>query len=173
MGDEQIKNNTQEETVEAQTDENEKTKEEHHGEETNLVKILRKKLEEEIKSKKMLEEKIKRAEETGFIANVDEVLEKLRKIDKLEFENQVVKKYPFLADKVDEVWQLKKDNEDIEDAVAKYLGKQNIEQLTKTSSGTVRIAPNIQEISDLNKLSPEDREKEAKRLFNKVYGIEE
>jgi len=137
---------------------------------TNLVKHLRKELEERIKREKELIEELKKRDEILKIANLDEIAQKLNKIDELEFQLQVTKNYPQFADKIDEIIKERKPNENIEETLARYIGKQQLSSI-KSSVGSPNIAPNLQE-TDLNSLPPEEREAKAKEIFKQIYGRE-
>ncbi|GIW67882.1 MAG: hypothetical protein KatS3mg096_750 [Candidatus Parcubacteria bacterium] len=167
MGEEQLQN--QSDLQEQQTP---VSQGEEKVEDVGVVKVLRNKLEDEIKRRKELEQKLKSLEEVGTIANIEEISEKLKEIDKLKFENQIAKKFPYLVDEVENIWQMKKQDESIEDAVARYIGKKQLEtqsQLTGYSVGSKSISPNLQE-PDITQLPKEEQEKKARQIFEELYG---
>jgi predicted RNase H-like nuclease (RuvC/YqgF family) len=149
------------------------TETEELQQDTGVVKILRTKLEDEIKRRKELEKKLKDIEAVGSIANLEEITQKLNEIEKLKFENQIAKKFPNLVDEVDNIWEIKRQDENIEDAVARYLGKKQLENLSSSTTGysvgSKQISPNLQE-PDISRLPKEEQEKLAKKLFEQVYG---
>ncbi len=149
------------------------TETEELQQDTGVVKILRTKLEDEIKRRKELEKKLKDIETVGSIANLEEITQKLNEIEKLKFENQIAKKFPNLVDEVDNIWEIKRQDENIEDAVARYLGKKQLENLSSSTTGysvgSKQISPNLQE-PDISRLPKEEQEKLAKKLFEQVYG---
>lgn len=149
--------------------ENEVKEEKQEKEETNLVKHLRKQLEEKIQKEKEMENKLKEIENIFKIANLDEVAEKLKKVDKLEFESQVLKNFPHLSGEVEDIWKERKEGETIEDAVARYIGKKQI--VSQYGIGSKKIAPNLQE-QDISSLPPKEREQKARELFREIYGKE-
>ncbi len=159
---------------EEQQQEEEIKQEQKPEEETSLVKTLRKKLEETIKERNLLLKQLEEMKAVGTIANIDEITEKLKKVEKLEFENNLVKKYPFLAEEAENIWKMRKEDESLDDVVARYLGKKALENQTSQtgySLGSRPISPNLQE-PDLMKLPPEERRKKAEELFKQIYGIE-
>lgn len=149
------------------------TETEEQKQDIGVVKTLRTKLEDEIKRRKELEKKLKDIETVGSIANLEEITQKLNEIEKLKFENQIAKKFPNLVDEVDNIWEIKRQDENIEDAVARYLGKKQLENLSSSTTGysvgSKQISPNLQE-PDISRLPKEEQEKLAKKLFEQVYG---
>lgn len=162
MGEEELKNQ------EEQTSESE-VKGEIEGQ---AIKILRKKYEDTIKRLKELEEENKSLKEVTRVANLDELA---NKVDKLDFENTILKKYPDLVGEVEEIWQFRKAGESVDETVAKYIGKKTLEGQQKAtpqgfSLGSQNISPNLEE--DLSSLPLSELEKRAREEFKKIYGRE-
>ncbi|MCX8159192.1 MAG: hypothetical protein N3D20_02800 [Candidatus Pacearchaeota archaeon] len=166
MGEEKL--NQQINQPENQVENEIKQEQQEKQEDTSLVKHLRKQLEEKIQKEKELEKKLNELSELSRVANLDEIVNKLKKVDILEFENQVVKKFPELSGEIDEILKERKENEGVEDAVARYLGKK---QMQASSLGSQRIAPNLQE-PNIENLPLEEKERIAREAFKKIYGIE-
>lgn len=140
--------------------------------EGQAVKILRKKLEETLKKLKEVEEENKTLKELARVANLDELI---NKVERLDFENAILKKYPNLVGEVDEIWSLRKPGETIEETVAKYIGKKTLEGQQQTISqgfslGSQKISPNLEE--DLSSLPLSELERRAREEFKKLYGRE-
>jgi len=139
--------------------------------EGNAVKLLRKKYEQVLKEKKELEEKITSLQEVARIVNVDEILNKL---DKLELENLIYKKFPELKDETENIMKEKKEGESWEDAIYRYIGEKKAtsrEEMTGFSLGSAQT-PRIVAEPDFLKLPKEEQEKIARELFKQIYGVE-
>lgn len=141
-------------------------------EESYLIKHLRQKLEEKSKKEKELKQEVENLKQFLKIANIDELLDKVKKIDKLEFELALQKKFPDLTNEAEKIWETKKENENLEDVVARYLGKKQLENLTQQNVGfsfgsEKNYSTPIQEtsIEDLEKLPLEQLRKLAQEEF--------
>lgn len=140
--------------------------------ESNVIKLLRKKYEDSLKRLKELEEENKNLKTVARIANIDELA---LKVDKLDFENTILKKFPHLANEVEDIWNFRKQGESIEDTVSRYIGKKMLENATNQnmsgfSLGSKTISPNLEE--DLSSLPMDKLREIAKEEFKKIYGLE-
>jgi len=154
--------------IEQRTEEKSPTIEEIEG---NAIKLLRRKYEQTLKEKKELEEKISSLQEVARIANVDEILNKL---DKLEFENLLYKKFPELKDEAENIMKERKEGENWEETIYRYIGKKKAtsgEEKAGFSLGSAQT-PRIVSEPDFLKLPKEEQEKIARELFKQVFGIE-
>jgi hypothetical protein len=160
MGEEQIQN---EELVQEQVQEETK-----QTEEGSAVKVLRQKLEQEIKTRKQLEEELAKARE---LLNVSDIGSLMQKVERLELENMVAKKYPELSDEIENIYQFRRAGETIEDTILRYIGKKTIENRpsqTGFSLGSSKLtsAPSEPKGEALTK-------EQAEQLFKQLYYPEE
>ena len=158
----------EQEKQEIKTEEKKPSLEEIEG---NAVKILRKKYEQALKEKKELEEKFLSLQEVAKIANVDELLSK---VDKLEFENILYKKFPELKDEAENIMKERKEGESWEEAIYRYIGKKKAtskEEKVGYSLGSAQTSRTVVE-PDFLKLPKKEQEKIAEELFKQIYGIE-
>jgi vacuolar-type H+-ATPase subunit I/STV1 len=163
-----IKETEEQKPEEQRIEEKKPTIEELEG---NAIKLLRKKYEQTLKEKKELEEKIASLQEVAKIANVDEILNKL---DKLEFENILYKKFPELKDEAENIMKERKEGESWEEAIYRYIGKKKAtakEEKAGFSLGSAQT-PRIVSEPDFLKLPKEEQEKIARELFKQVFGRE-
>jgi hypothetical protein len=167
MGEEQIQN---EELVQE-----EKVQEEpKQTEEGPAVKFLRQKIEQEIKLRKQEEETRKQLEEelakARELLSVSDIGSLMQKVERLELENIVAKKYPELSDEIEDIMQFRKAGETIEDTILRYIGKKTIENKpsqTGFSLGSNKLTSNPSEPKgDLTK-------EQAEQLFKQIYYPEE
>jgi hypothetical protein len=160
MGEEQIQQEEQVQEEQVQ----EKPKQTEEG---PAVKILRQKLEQEIKTRKQLEEELAKARE---LLNVSDIGSLMQKVERLELENIIAKKYPELSDEIENILQFRRTGETIEDTILRYIGKKTIENKpsqTGFSLGSNKLTSNPSEPKgDLSK-------EEAEQLFKKIYYPEE
>jgi len=153
-------------TTEPQPEETEQKKQEEP--QGNAVKVLRKKLEDVLKEKKVLEEKLQKIDQLESVANIDEIA---KKIDKLEFKTTIYERFPKLANEVDEVWKSRKIGESFEDTIARYVGKKalsNSQEGFSLGTRSVNVSPE----TDISKLPPEQREQKAREMFKQAYGLD-
>jgi len=132
-----------------------------------VVKVLRQKLEQEIKTRKKLEEELAKTRE---FLNVSDVGELMKKIERLELENLVAKKYPELSEEIEEIMRFKREGESIEDAILRYIGKKSVENRQSQvgfSLGSSKLSSPPSEPH--RKISKE----EAEQLFKQLYYPEE
>ncbi len=162
------------EEIKEQEEQKEENKQENvkNDVESNVIKLLRKKYEDSLKRLKELEEENKHLKTVSRIANIDELA---LKVDKLDFENTILKKFPHLANEIDDIWNLRKQGEPIEDTVSRYIGKKILENETNQnisgfSLGSKTISPSLEE--DLSSLPMDQLEKRAREEFKKIYGLE-
>jgi hypothetical protein len=137
------------------------------ADEGNVVKVLRQKLEQEIKTRKKLEEELAKTRE---LLNVSDVGELMRKIERLELENLVAKKYSELSEEIEEIVQFKREGESIEDAILRYIGKKSVESRQSQvgfSLGSSKLSSPPSELQ--GKISKE----KAEQLFKQLYYPEE
>jgi predicted RNase H-like nuclease (RuvC/YqgF family) len=161
MGEEQIQQ-------EEQVQEEQVQEEIRLTEESPAVKVLRQKLEQEIKTRKQLEEELTKAKE---LLNVSDIGSLMSKVEKLELENIVAKKYPELSDEIENIVQLRKAGETIEDTILRYIGKKTVESKpsqTGFSLGSNKLTSNPSEPKG-EKLTKE----QAEQLFKQLYYSEE
>jgi hypothetical protein len=160
MGEEQIKQ-------EEQVKEEENQEEIKQIEEGPAVKALRQKLVQEIKTRKQLEEELEKAKELLSVSDIGSLMQK---VERLELENIVAKKYPELSDEIENIMQFRRDGESIEDVILRYIGKKTIENKpsqTGFSLGSNKLTSNPSEPKgDLTK-------EQAEQLFKKLYYPEE
>jgi hypothetical protein len=138
------------------------------ADESSVVKVLRQKLEQEIKTRKKLEEELAKTRE---LLNVSDVGELMRKIERLELENLVAKKYPELSEEIEEIVQFKREGETIEDAILRYIGKKSVENRQSQvgfSLGSNKLTSNPSEPKG-GTLTKE----QAEQLFKQIYYPEE
>ncbi|MFZ8804564.1 MAG: hypothetical protein ACO2PO_16500 [Candidatus Calescibacterium sp.] len=132
-----------------------------------VVKVLRQKLEQEIKTRKKLEEELAKTRE---FLNVSDVGELMKKIERLELENLVAKKYPELSEEIEEIMRFKREGESIEDAILRYIGKKSVENRQSQvgfSLGSSKLSSPPSEPQ--GKISKE----QAEQLFKQLYYPEE
>jgi hypothetical protein len=160
MGEEQIQQ-------EEQVQEEQVQEEPKQIEEGPAVKILRQKLEQEIKTRKQLEEEL---EKTRELLSVSDIGSLMQKVERLELETIVAKKYPELSDEIENILQFRRTGETIEDTILRYIGKKTIENKqsqTGFSLGSNKLTSVPSEPKgDLTK-------EEAEQLFKKLYYPEE
>jgi len=165
MGEEQLQQ--QEPLQEKPIQEEGVPEEQQQTEEGPAVKVLRQKLEQEIRARKKLEEELAKTRE---LLNVSDVGELMRKIERLELENLVAKKYPELSDEIENIMQFRKEGESIEDAILRYIGKKSVERKQTQvgfSLGSSRLTSPPSEPQ--GKISKE----QAEQLFRQLYYPEE
>jgi hypothetical protein len=166
MGEEQIQN---EELVQEEKVQEEKVQEEpKQTEEGPAVKVLRQKLEQEIKTRKQLEEELAKARELLSVSDIGSLMQK---VERLELENIVAKKYPELSDEIENIVQFRRAGETIEDTILRYIGKKTIENKpsqTGFSLGSNKLTSNPSE----PKGEALTKEK-AEQLFKQLYYPEE
>ncbi len=161
MGEEQI----QEEQILPEEQVQEETKQIEEG---PAVKALRQKLEQEIKTRKQLEEELEKARELLSVSDIGSLMQK---VERLELENIVAKKYPELSDEIENIMQFRKSGESIEDTILRYIGKKTIESKpsqTGFSLGSNKLTSNPSELKG-ETLTKE----QAEQLFKKLYYPEE
>ena len=161
MGEEQIQQ--EEQIQEEQVQEEAKLKEE-----SPAVKVLRQKLEQEIKTRKQLEEELEKAKELLSVSDIGSLMQK---VERLELENMVAKKYPELSDEIENILQFRRIGETIEDTILRYIGKKTIENKpsqTGFSLGSSKLtsAPSKPKKEALTK-------EQAEQLFKQLYYPEE
>jgi hypothetical protein len=137
-------------------------------EEGPAVKVLRQKLEQEIKTRKQLEEELAKARE---LLNVSDIGSLMSKVERLELENIVSRKYPELSDEIENIAQFRRTGEEIEDTILRYIGKKTIENKpsqTGFSLGSNKLtsAPSEPKGEALTK-------EQAEQIFKQVYYPEE
>jgi hypothetical protein len=161
MGDEQLQ---QEEPIQEES----VSGEPQQIEEGPAVKVLRQKLEQEIKARKQLEEELAKAKELLSVSDVGSLMSK---IERLELENLVTKKYPELSDEIENIMQFRREGEPIEDAILRYIGKKTVENKPSQvgfSLGSSKLTSAPSEPKG-EKLSKE----QAEQLFKQLYYPEE
>lgn len=161
MGEEQLQ---QEEPIQEES----VSREPQQVEEGPAVKVLRQKLEQEIHARKQLEEELKKAKELLSVSDIGNLMSK---IERLELENLVTKKYPELSDEIENIMQFRREGEPIEDAILRYIGKKTIEN--KPSQVGFSLGS-----SKLTSTSSEPKgealtKEQAEQLFKKLYYPEE
>jgi hypothetical protein len=161
MGDEQIQ---QQEPVQ----EEQVLEEQKQSEDGSVVKVLRQKLEQEIELRKKLEEELAKTKE---LLNVSDIGSLISKIERLELENLVAKKYPELSDETENIMQFRKEGEPIEDAILRYIGKKTIENKPSQAgfslgSNKLTSVPSEPQGRNLTK-------EKAEQLFKQLYYPEE
>jgi hypothetical protein len=161
MGEEQIKSEelVQEEQVQ---------EEPKQTEEGPAVKILRQKLEQEIKTKKQLEEELAKARE---LLNVSDIGSLMSKVERLELENIVTKKYPELSDEIENISQFRRTGETIEDTILRYIGKKTIEN--KPSQTGFSLGSNKLTSAPSEPKGEAMTKEQAEQVFKKLYYQEE
>jgi hypothetical protein len=161
MGEEQIQQ--EEQIQEEQVQEETKL-----AEESPAIKILRQKLEQEIKTRKQLEEELAKTRELLSVSDIGSLMQK---VERLELENIIAKKYPELSDEVESIMQFRRSGESIEDAILRYIGKKTIESKpsqTGFSLGSNKLTSNPSEPKG-ETLTKE----QAEQLFKQIYYPEE
>jgi hypothetical protein len=161
MGEEQIQQ--EEQIQEEQVQEETKL-----AEESPAIKILRQKLEQEIKTRKQLEEELAKTRELLSVSDIGSLMQK---VERLELENIIAKKYPELSDEVESIMQFRRIGESIEDAILRYIGKKTIESKpsqTGFSLGSNKLTSNPSEPKG-ETLTKE----QAEQLFKQIYYPEE
>jgi hypothetical protein len=160
MGEEQIQN---EELEKEETEETPPQEEK----ESAVINVLRRKIREEEEKRKQLEEELAKAKELLSVSDVGSLISK---VERLELENIVAKKYPELSDEIENIAQFRKTGETIEDAILRYIGKKTIENKpsqTGFSLGSNKLTSAPSEPKgDLTK-------EQAEQLFKKLYYPEE
>jgi hypothetical protein len=170
MGDEQLQQQepVQQEPVQEGFAQDEGVLEtQQQADEGPAVKVLRQKLEQEIRARKRLEEELSRTRE---LLNVSDVGELMKKIERLELENLVAKKYPELSDEIENIMQLRREGEPIEDAILRYIGKKSVENRQSQvgfSLGSSKLGSSPSEPQ--GKINKE----QAEQLFKQLYYPEE
>jgi len=161
MGEEQLQ---QEEPIQEES----VSREPQQVEEGPAVKVLRQKLEQEIHARKQLEEELKKAKELLSVSDIGNLMSK---IERLELENLVTKKYPELSDEIENIMQFRREGEPIEDAILRYIGKKTIENKPSQvgfslGSSKLTSTPSEPKGEALTK-------EQAEQLFKKLYYPEE
>lgn len=135
--------------------------------ESGVINLLRRKIKEEEEKRKQLEDELAKARE---LLNVSDIGSLMSKVERLELENIVAKKYPELSDELENIVQFRRTGETIEDTILRYIGKKTIESKssqTGFSLGSNKLTSNPSEPKgDLT-------EEEAEQLFKKLYYPEE
>ena len=160
MGEEQIQS---EELVQE-----EQVQEETKQEDGPAVKVLRQKLEQEIKTKKQLEEELAKARE---LLNVSDIGSLMSKVERLELENVIAKKYPELSDEIEDIAQFKRPGETTEDTILRYIGKKTIEN--KPSQTGFSLGSNKLTFNPSEPKGEEMTKEQAEEIFKKLYYTEE
>jgi hypothetical protein len=170
MGEEQIQQPKKEDQVQG-----EEVREDSKEEEGPVVKVLRQKLEQEIRARKQEEEKRKQLEEelakARELLNVSDIGSLMQKVERLELENIVAKKYPELSDEIENILQFRRAGETIEDTILRYIGKKTIENRPSQigfslGSNKLTSAPSEPKGEALTK-------EQAEQLFKQLYYPEE
>jgi len=161
MGEEQI----QEEQIQKEEQFQEATKQIEEG---PAVKALRQKLEQEIKARKQLEEELEKARELLSVSDIGSLMSK---VERLELENIVAKKYPELSDEIENIIQFRRGGESIEDTILRYIGKKTIESKpsqTGFSLGSNKLTSNPSEPK-----GEAITKEQAEQIFKQIYYPEE
>jgi hypothetical protein len=161
MGEEQIQ-------PEEQVQEEQVQEEPKQTEEGPAVKVLRQKLEQEIKARKQLEEELAKARE---LLNVSDIGGLMQKVERLELENIVAKKYPELSDEIENIMQFRRTGETIEDTILRYIGKKTIEN--KSSQIGFSLGSNKLTSPPSEPKGEALTKEEAEQIFKKLYYPEE
>jgi len=130
----------------------------------SAVKILRQKLEQEIKEKKKIAEEFAKTKEILSISDIGSIISK---VERLELENIIAKKYPDLLEEVEDIVKFKKSDETIEDTILRYIGKKTIEK-SSSQTGFSLGSSKLKSAPSESSSEPIDREK-AEEIFNKTY----
>jgi len=167
MGEEQIQS---EELVQE-----EQVQEETKQEDGPAVKVLRQNLEQEIKTRKQLEETKKQLEEelakARELLNVSDIGSLMSKVERLELENVIAKKYPELSDEIEDIAQFKRPGETTEDTILRYIGKKTIEN--KPSQTGFSLGSNKLTFNPSEPKGEEMTKEQAEEIFKKLYYTEE
>lgn len=170
MGEEQLQQQEpiqQEPVQESSVQEEAVLEVQQQADEGSAVKVLRQKLEQEIKARKKLEEELAKTRE---LLNVSDVGELMKKIEKLELENLIAKKYPELSEEIENIMQFRREGEPVEDAILRYIGKKSVENRQSQvgfSLGSSRLSsPPSEPQGKINK-------EQAEQLFKQLYYPEE
>jgi hypothetical protein len=136
--------------------------------ESPVIQVLRRKLKEEEEKRKYLEEELAKARE---LLNVSDIGSLMQKVERLELENLVAKKYPELSDEIENIMQFRKEGESIEDAILRYIGKKTIEN----KSSQVGFSLGSNRLSSFPSESPGKTitKEQAEQLFKQLYYPEE